>query len=567
MAIMVAVLATILFGTAALVVDLGTNWVRQRQLQTQADVSALSVGDLMPAPDPVDQAAVAARVASYLAEPANQVPGQPATSAGQLLDGNQTNGEITFTADGEQFELRVPQTTVQFTFARMLGVDKALVSARAVVRLGSETPSSVLPFWLPNGCPYGPLQPDTTGGGGGGGSKGGGGGGGSKGGGGLSGSGVDPSQGPDFSSTAAPDTAEEGEEFVPLVFTVNNTSDLQSNKQPDVRFEGPGGEQHDASGSWVSQEGGSWTFTATIGSADVTSVAGQWQYQTVVGNGSKQRFSGVENFNVQPGDAGDAGDDGTSVSCVGSSRGNFGQLESPRDPPTTKKNRLALNIALGLDHRVDALLDHGYDECTGGRAGEQLDDASRDGNTCIMPDPGNDGPGLYEGFVGGVAGHPGRVAAANGDTRPGCNGGNTAIGSVTINNDLLSCYLTNDDLTLSDLMQDDGVTTEMLDPAVINSPRFVWLPVVYRNDRSSKTWQPIKRFVPGFITDETGPSTRTSSNRTDDNGIYCNGGGTCKSLSSVQVFSFNADALPIDERNAVSDYDEELGRETLRLID
>ena len=49
-AIMVALLATVLFGCAALAVDMGNAWSRKRAVQKQVDVSALAAGWMKSAP-------------------------------------------------------------------------------------------------------------------------------------------------------------------------------------------------------------------------------------------------------------------------------------------------------------------------------------------------------------------------------------------------------------------------------------------------------------------------------------------------------------------------------------
>ena len=105
------------------------------------------------------------------------------------------------------------------------------------------------------------------------------------------------------------------------------------------------------------------------------------------------------------------------------------------------------------------------------------------------------------------------------------------------------------------MIQDTGVDNTMLNGLVTKSPRFIWLPVVYANDRTVKGWQPIKKFVPGFITDEEYDIPASS-----DNGIYTNG----NSISSFRVFTFNPAALPANEQSPIVDYDPTLGEPDLR---
>ena len=101
------------------------------------------------------------------------------------------------------------------------------------------------------------------------------------------------------------------------------------------------------------------------------------------------------------------------------------------------------------------------------------------------------------------------------------------------------------------------MVTGMLDRSVMDSPRFVWLPVVYATDRAQKDFQPIREFVPGFITDET-----TTSAATANNGLEING----NSVSVMKVFTFNRDALPPIEDSDTVDYNPVIGGGVVRLV-
>jgi hypothetical protein len=97
----------------------------------------------------------------------------------------------------------------------------------------------------------------------------------------------------------------------------------------------------------------------------------------------------------------------------------------------------------------------------------------------------------------------------------------------------------------------------MLDPSVMNSPRFVWLPVVFATDRAQKNYQPIREFVPGFITDETQTSAATSAN-----GLVING----NSVQVLNIFTFNPAALPPVEASQSVNYDPDVGDGIVRLV-
>ena len=98
----------------------------------------------------------------------------------------------------------------------------------------------------------------------------------------------------------------------------------------------------------------------------------------------------------------------------------------------------------------------------------------------------------------------------------------------------------------------------MLDPAVVDSPRFVWLPVVYATDRAQKDFQPILEFVPAFITDETQTTAATA-----DNGVEISG----NSVKALTLFCFNKEALPLNAQSPTVTYGSTRLRSIVRLVD
>ena len=175
--------------------------------------------------------------------------------------------------------------------------------------------------------------------------------------------------------------------------------------------------------------------------------------------------------------------------------------------PTAQK-AFPLNIAEGIDHQLMPYVFPSTmaatKDCGSGSSllpGAKLDNqggTSGNGANCIKGDTGNDGPKTYDGLVAGVDGHAGRLDASRGATSCPSRSNLSASGKL-INNDTLDCFLRNG-ATKSQIASDTGVNTNMLDPAIKRSPRFVYLPVVYANDRAQKGFQPIQQFVPGFIT-------------------------------------------------------------------
>src|SRR3954464_10093637 len=97
-AIMVALVSLVLFGCAALAVDLGNGWARKRAVQKQVDVSALGAGWLLPM-TASNKATIAAKVAEYLNDSDNHAAGQAIVTGAQLIDGLIPDGEILFQND------------------------------------------------------------------------------------------------------------------------------------------------------------------------------------------------------------------------------------------------------------------------------------------------------------------------------------------------------------------------------------------------------------------------------------------------------------------------------------
>lgn len=255
--------------------------------------------------------------------------------------------------------------------------------------------------------------------------------------------------------------------------------------------------------------------------------------------------------------------------CVGQDRGNFGQLDSPRADESNAQKAFARNVAAGLDHRLQAYTfpatvpetkscESGASTLPGARLDTQGGSAG-DGANCIRGDTGNDGPKTYDGLLAGVDSLPGRLDAANGSTT--CAGrSNVPIAGKLINNDSLQCFLRGS-ATLASIASDSTADDSMLDEAIKRSPRFVYLPVVYPNDRAQKGYQPIRDFVPGFITEET--TTRDISQVTSAvNGLEING----SSVKVLHVFTFNPDALPVTESDDTGAYDPSAQDRIVRLV-
>lgn len=579
-AFLIAILATVLFSCAALAVDLGNAWARKRAVQKQVDIGALSVGWMLPMTSE-NRSDIAAKVADFFNQSNNQVSGQSVVSAGQLLNGTYSDGELVFqNKDGSscsekcvQMKVVGPAAQVDFGLAAVMGISHTNVQRDATVRVTSELPpkNKAIPFWLPTGCGYGPTEADTQQGG-------------------TNQAAPTPTATPTATATATATVSEARYEPSPVGTHVLNGTEItpitnlgtvtisgywltgvgSQFKKVTLRAFPPTGS---AFVDFAAETEGNGAIPSFTISQEISSIPGDWHVYALAEKNNSAEYSQnhliirVTPPVVAPTPSPTPTDDPTEsevvVGCLGQDRGNFGQLDSPRVEGGTKQERLAKNIALGIDH---TLAPYQYapgqtvqKDCGSGGdliPGAQLDDVSQDGNNCITGDTGNDGPKMMEGLVQGISGvAPGRLDIVNGATT--CPGrSDLSLSGKVINNDVLSCFLRNG-ATLDGIAQSTGVTTAMLDQSVVQSPRFVWLPVVYATDRAQKDFQPIRHFVPGFITDETQTTPATSTN-----GLEIQG----NSVSVLHVFTFNRDALaPIEDSETV-DYDADIGGAIVRLV-
>ena len=594
-AVIVAIMAAMLFSLAGIAVDLGNAWARGRTVQKQADVSALASGYLLPQTT-ANRQAIADRVALQLSK--NRTTGQPTSVTGaQLLNSNRADGEILFqTSTGAacldgcpRMTVLPPQATVEFGLASAMGLSGTTVQRPATVEVQSALPpkANMLPFWLPSGCSYGSSEADTSQG---------------------------NSQGapPPPDAWLAPSTARSGSLLgavvpaptpvgthvlsgPPLVtLTYGQTSDISGFSVSDL-----GSKYKKASLRAYSPDGSTYVDFAAeaygngsippiqVGPQDLTGTPGDWSLYALAAkaNGSTEfsanflviriiggpaaaspSASPTESPTASPSPA--TSPSGIPVGCVGQDRGNFGQLDSPRAGFSSQQG-FTLNIALGIDHTLAPyVFASGAEQkdCGSGPStipGGQLDTVggpAGNGANCVKGGTGNDGPKTYDGLIAGVgAGVPGRLDATNGTTV--CPGrSNLALDGVQVNNDSLACFLRNG-ATLSTITQPTGVNSTMLDPSILSSPRLIYLPVVYASDRAQKNFQPIRQFVPGFITEETqttGPNDATGH----VNGLDING----NSVKVMTVFTFNREALPPVEEADTVPYDPDMGGAIVRLV-
>jgi hypothetical protein len=583
-AIMFGLLAVVLMSVAALGVDIGNQVDRHTNTQTQADFGAFSGGAQMTNNGKVGQtpsaAIVNAVVQSMNANAPQDDNGITTITAGQLTDGNTDNGEVRYTSDGLQ--VVAPRHWVSFGMARIMGFQGAYVGATATVHAYSPG-LRVMPAFAVTGCDYG-LQTlaDPSGG--------------------QATSVVPPLAFPTetTNTTLTPPLVMQDSAGNPLnTLPLNSAGDTLTitgtkfNKSSYVGFF----RSDDTSASAIvtvpipgaplgTGTGASQTFTVTVPAA-VTSVETVWWVRIYNGTstsptsdpprtglGSEHWLDESKALPVVVGQA--------ALQCLsGPTAGNFGTVKFVRDD-VQPANFIPADIANGLEKPlVPNVLNPipGSGQCDATTMNAIISDVPTPGlmpgTNCVDTDTGLSAQvatqGLIQGgtFLNGTP-YPGLLASA--PTTPGCapNGGsaskniNITGGPYQINNDVLTCFFTNGSTSIADIAKATYSGGPVLDPSILASPRFFFVPVLKVQPASGGSNKyAIIDFRPAFITDEQAISTaiKGSNTGTTDNGIWIQG----QDVKQLRVVFFNFDALPHDAGKNVMDYIG-VGKPIIRLV-
>lgn len=559
-AVVFAICAALLFSVAALGVDLGNAFVRRRDAQSQADLAALAGGAALPGSKSATDPAVLA-VADYLLRNYPQddsgvsLPSKSALAA-QLVDGNDSNGEVYFPTS-TKLRVVTPLATVNFGLANVMGFHNTRVDASATVQILS--PGKPLPFMLPENCVTGPVE--------------------------LKDSSSDPTV---SSFNPASDNGAgvaKIDSVAPLTVPGLASSMLTiygknfSNTLTVDYFQASTGDRvpTDTTASFpatrVADSGGENVATTSL-PAGVFNRPGSWYVRISNGTTGYSKSYGtlvVGNPAAPP------------PGCGVNSTGDFGQLDSPRKDTTQLDDRTGLNIARGLDHLIVPFPNPAYswptgssDTCNGNGgtvppgAINDTDAYANDAN-CVDIKTGMNTNADTEGFIaGGTTSngitYTGLLAA---DTTPGCDrfgGSSEALRlDVTTNDDVLSCFLPAG-ISVADVSGSSvsAAAANSISSKIFDSPRFGVVPVIKFGVNPQNGFYPIKTFQPIFITDETGPSTHGTSYATSQNGLVIQS----SKLVGVKVVAINPAALP-----ETADYDGPTipyigsGTKIVRLVD
>lgn len=512
-AVMVAAIATVLFAVGAVAVDMGNVYHKRADLQTNVDLAVLAAAAKLP-----DQAAARAAAADYLAK--NEVYGQVTTD---LTDSDPDNGDLQFNVDGNPWKVRLiaPDVHVSWGMAAIMpGVGEGVdVPAKAAAGVGSPEGTTDMPFYaVSGGCSYGfQTISDNSGGPGG------------------------PPSVPLIPSTPTsndaqltsltPTSSEVGVPIPSLRIDGSNLTGVTA-----VGFTTAAGDHVEATGASLAVT--ATQITVTNVPTTVTSQDDLW-YVRVFKDGmwsaaDGNATSGVLRLTI--------GVD--KLYCEGSSSGNFGSLQIGRNPSVGSVNAtLSWNVADGIQPYLALFPGAPFapNEC---RTLPQRipvsnnQDAIQDGMNCVWSDPGLPANGLEEGLITGIGGIEGRLEEP--PTRP-CFRANVTVLGHSINNDVLSCFFTNDSVRVGDVTtQTYTGPSGVISADIYQSPRFFWVPLMRADPNGTKRLS-IQGFRPAFITDQPASGSRGSTGSTTAyNGLELNG----TKVREMNVWFINPKALP-----------------------
>ncbi len=519
---MVALLATVLFGLGAIAVDMGQAYAMRRDLQTNVDMAVMAAAaELNGEVD--DNGHAAARTAAEQYLTTNAVADQIAWNLdlNALDPADDESGYLEFDADGNAWKVRLyaPKVDVDLGLARIFGPETEIqVPARATAEIRSPGTSMMPMYAVDNGCdsgtqtisdaPSGSPSPEAV-------------------------PVLAPTTDPDFNSASFTVSPSEtpGGTAAPLPMTLSGTG-LDGVTQ--VGFTTSSGVHYivDADGDGNDfTVSGSTSITLDSVPPEVLALEDSW-YVRVFKDGKWSQTATAQMFSV-----------GERLYCSSSVSGNFGSLRVPRDD-SPRGEWLARNIVLGIQ---PALAIHPSPPMDGNCKGDPPPTVeSGDGTNCLGTDPGFPTEALTDGLVTGVGSTPGRLDA---DTTSGCGRGgsdNRTAATPTgeeLNDDLLTCFITNDTTRIGDLVT--GSAENVLSADIFGSPRFFWMPVIPTEPTSGHSDRyPVTDLRAGFISDQPLVASRTTpyeSYVSTHAGVIFDSHNKVRSL---EVILFDTDALP-----------------------
>lgn len=596
---MVALSAVLLLSFAALGVDLGKAYVEKQSVQKLTDFAALAGGAGTNLPGTTSgvcgygkRAQATDQAVKDVADYLGTAPwtGGPTPSA--LVDCNLGNGEVLYgtltTVSGspslafnpDQLSVVSPPRRVEFGFAKVMGFDGMSVNGAARVEIGTPGSPKVMPSFAVSGCDWG-LQTITS-----------------------------PANGQvsnfvpqlyapadtnmaRLDPTGTPNPAPRQVSVNPASTVITITGDKLDSvrKVGFFREDGPTPppptEIPNSAITHVNDTTIQITLPDAANAPALTSADQLWWIRVwapITNNSSTYAWSaiGANGAETVPFEVGFA-----SMRCVGSSnQGNYGALKLPRTDSSdnTTTGWMPRNIAQNLHLPLTLHTYPGSPTVIGGpsTAPDLCDPA--DGRTvysttsgspilksntnCVDTDTGLPAnavsAGLVEGIGSGAGAVKGRLVTSSATpcapARTVTLSGNRTF---TINNDLLTCFLTSA-VPLSLIASPAYAGGPVLSCALYDSPRFFYQPVLQvRPASGGSNHYSIIDFRPAFVTSQPGTATMGSGAADAENGVVVTSG----QVKEVQVVFFNNKALTSDCPNS---FGPSLGGTTnrvMRLVD
>ncbi len=592
-AVLVAILAVLMFSLAALAVDLSNAFSRKRDVQSQADFAALAGGSELPNSGltPSVSDTIVDAVADYMEQNQPQDDSDVYPSKAEyealLTDGGRDNGEIfygtydestgTVTPDTDILTVLAPKTQVDFGLASVMGVSQTRVQASATVAIRSPG-TAVMPVYAVTGCDYGPqtITQPTNGQ-------------------------VDPvslwspndTNGASLTSITPTQVALNSSG---VTMTITGSNFIQGNAQNQRKVTTVGFFQSLATPpppEEVTVAAANVTATqvsnVTI-PTEVTAVDNVWYVRVgMLDNQGEFKWSNVLDAQLLQ--------VGTPIlTCAaGSNSGNFGTLILPRTDSSnnTTNGWLPINMAVGLEPPLSLRVYPGDyalipAECNPGTPPAVYSATTGEATlvpqtNCVDTDTGLPATAATAGLVTGAGGYTGRLNEPTTDSRTGASGatvgcdptGTTDERTISlqgnsqynINNDVLTCFFTQD-------MAAQGVTVNAisqptyagptLSSEIYESPRFFWQPVlkVQPTDGGSQHYS-IVDFRGAFLTDQA--LTATKDNPLvglPDNGVTIQN----NQVRTIRVVFIAKTALPAPNEGPTIDY-LGIGPKSVQLVD
>jgi Flp pilus assembly protein TadG len=578
-AVVAAVLVTLLFAVAALGVDLGNAMDRRQKVQTQADFAALAGGAELPAasltPLATDPEVLA--VARYLIN--NDVlddgtrkldlKGMTETTLAAKLVSNSAADQAAyghvyygrFNSSGQlvpslnHLTVTTPGKKISFGLASAVGFSDVTVTGRATAGIFSRGAIASLPFYAYDGCDWGQqiISHSTS-----------------------NASAPNLFTGTDWGTgnwngrptlTAPTPLAPNSS---PQQVAVNSDSTMLTLRGTNLSLwdNSPNGEGVTAVGFFLPDG----TAPHVIPRSQITVVSPtEIRVPATVSslpdaNGKtfyiriQYRARQGSNYNLHGSDIAttmaytDVGD--ATLFCNDQKNsGNFGSLTIHRTDSNNSANNgwLPLNIALGIDVPQVNLTTYKAtittSSCGNGDSNAIFSDTKSAEINCLITDTGFPQNPATAGFIQGVGAVPGRLKKID----SGCGGatvGKPPIRSVQvhgthqINNEVLTCYFTDNATTVAQVSNKNYSGAAVIDDDIYTSPRFFFVPVVNKQPSNGKKAFPIIDFRPAFMTGQMGAATKLNPHVYYDDATTNGLEVAQNSVQSFRVVFINPTALP-----------------------